>query len=193
MAQAYSAYTLFPRVLAALFLAAWAFCGFGCGRAPEADKTVAAPTLPTFCEKPLGRENAAVQIQAFLPVNNGCQDPLGLYLVRLAQNYPDVFRVEVLDMKSERGHAIMVQNGIRCAAVRINGRTSFDLPQPTGKILLEGPMDPVDVYQALRQTLDAEGIALADDLPKPVIPKGFKKLRDRRHTPDAPLNTGGEK
>ena len=193
MRHAHNPSCLLIRILAVVFLAGWMLTGIGCGRAPKADETTTAPTLSSLCEKPFGREHAPIQVQAFLPLNNGCQDSLGLYLVDLAQKHPDVFRVEVLDMKSERGHATMVQNGIRCAAVRINSRTSFDLPQPTGKILLEGPMDPLDVYHALLQVLDAEGTTVPEGLPRPVIPEGVDKLRALRQTSGIPRNAGGEK
>lgn len=148
----------------------------GCGRKNTSGAAEPQPpALAAHCDAPVGNADAPVHIQAFLPVNNGCQDSLGLYLVGIAQKNPDIFRVEVIDMKSQNGSAMMAQCGIRCAAVRINGETAFDLPAPTGKVLLEGPMDPRDVRSALVETLKGRKLELAHELPHPVVPEGFAK------------------
>ena len=125
-----------------------------CDRRPAADSSSVAReraprTLARFCARPLGRAEAPLKIEAVLPVSSGCQDGVGLYLVGLAESRPDLFRVAVYDMKSDSGHEVMLHNRIRCAAIVINGETRFDLGEEGGKILLEGPMDPLDVYHVL--------------------------------------------
>jgi hypothetical protein len=106
-------------------------------------------TLRSLCNRQLGGSDAPVVIEAVLPVTSGCQDGIGFYVADLAQARPDLFSVCVYDMKSDPGHEVMLRNGIKCAAVIINGTTRFDLGEEGGKVLLEGPMDPLDVYDVL--------------------------------------------
>jgi hypothetical protein len=89
-------------------------------------------------------------VDAILPVNNGCQDALGLYLVDLATAHPSLICVRVLDMKSDEGRALLASKGIKCASVLVQGMTQFDLGGDDGKLLLEGPMDPFDVHAVLQ-------------------------------------------
>lgn len=102
--------------------------------------------LRNLCGQTFGLPSAPVKIEAFLPVMTGCQDASGLWLVQTAQTRPEIFSVTIFDMSSGEGRRRMRDYGIRCAAVVINGSTRFDLPPPVGKILLEGPMDPTEVY-----------------------------------------------
>lgn len=132
------------------------------------------PPLETYCDRPLGNPDAAIAVQTMLPVGTGCQDTVGLYLAGLAETHPDVFRVQIHDMKSETGRAVMRSNGIRCAAVLVDGSTRFDLGTEHGKVLLEGPMDPMDVYRVLCMKVASLGegdlnlpIPPADDAPNP--------------------------
>ncbi|NOY81555.1 MAG: hypothetical protein GXP31_11210 [Kiritimatiellaeota bacterium] len=128
-----------------------------------------APTvsLRSFCGRPVGRKDAKVQVQAFLPVTVGCQDAIGLYLVEQAKAMPAQLRVQVYDMKNPEARGRMDEFGVHCAAVVINGATRFDLGGEGGKLLLEGPMDLEDVYRALTRELE---MAYGDRAAKPSVP-----------------------
>jgi hypothetical protein len=114
----------------------------------------------------LGSADAPVRVVSFLPVIDGCQDVIGEYLAEVAEKHPAVFQVRILAMKSPEARELMAANEIRCAAVMVNGKTTFDLGGEEGKFILEGPMDPRDVARALAA---AAREALGDGAP--VLPK----------------------
>ncbi len=119
-----------------------------CGKSHS---TARGPRLAPYLGKTIGSADAPIAIEAMLPVNNGCQDAIGVYLAQVASQNPDVFRVRILDMKSAEGRALMAAKSITCAAVLVQGATRFDLGAAAGgKVLLEGPMDPLDVCRVLR-------------------------------------------
>lgn len=132
-----------------------------------AGESPAGPALARYCGQTLGSAEAGIVIDAILPVKNGCQNDLGIYVVALAKRFPETFRVRIFDMRSQEGHAVMRLNHIKCAAVIVNGTTRFDLGGSLGKVLLEGPMDPADLYHVLVDLAakKAPGITL----PAPVI------------------------
>lgn len=113
------------------------------------------PVLAAYLGKTVGEAQAPIAVDAILPVNNGCQDALGLYLVKLAAEHPAWLRVRVYDMKGPDGRALMASKGIKCACVLVQGTTQFDLGEGLGKVLLEGPMDPLDVYHVLQHQVTA--------------------------------------
>ncbi len=143
------------RALGAVVLFLLAGCGERTGVGPRAQ---AAPrTLAEFRGRQWGDSEAPVRILAMLPVGTGCQDVTGMWLGGIALAYPDVFSVRIFDMRSPEGRRTMAAQGIRCAAVVVNGKTRFDLPPPMGKVLLEGPMDPLDVYHVVKWVAAACG------------------------------------
>ncbi len=129
-----------------------------------------AVSLRSFCGRSVGREDAGVKIEAFLPVTVGCQDNIGLYLVEQAKAEPAQLRVRVFDMKDPEARGRMDEYGVHCAAVVINGATRFDLGKKGGKILLEGPMDIDDVYRVLTHELEK---AYGDRAARPSVPAGL--------------------
>lgn len=133
-------------LLACVFLVS---CGRDVPPSGSAEAAAVERRLADLCGQSLGDSDAPLAIVAVLPVMSGCQDGIGLYVADLAEARPDLFSVRVYDMKSEAGHEVMIRHGIRCAAVLINGTTRFDLGADGGKVLLEGPMDPLDVYDVL--------------------------------------------
>jgi len=148
-------------VVAVLAMVAVAW-GPSCGR----PATAGGPRLAPYVGKVLGSADAPIAVEAMLPVNNGCQDALGLYLAEVAAKCPELLRVRILDMKSAEGRAVMAAHGIKCAAVLVQGTTRFDLGGAEGKLLLEGPMDPLDVYRVLqRQVRDTAASSV--ELPVP--------------------------
>lgn len=138
------------RVLGGLVLLAAAL-SCGCGR--QAAAPAASPALAPYVGQSLGAVTAPVAVEALLPIRNGCQDVLGLYLVQAAREFPDLVRVQILDMHSVEGRGRLEAHGLRCAAVLVQGSTRFDLGDAGGKVLLEGPMDPLDVYRVLKREL----------------------------------------
>lgn len=124
------------------------------------------PRLAPYLGKVLGQAEAPIAVDAVLPVNNGCQDALGLYLADVAARYPQVFRVRIFDMRAVEGRAVMAAYGIKCAAVLVEGTTRFDLGGAEGKVLLEGPMDPQDVYRVLQHQA-RNSAAGSIELPEP--------------------------
>ncbi len=124
---------------------------FGCGR--QAAGPAAGAALAPYVGQALGAATAPVAVEALLPVRNGCQDVLGLYLVQAARDFPDLVRVQILDMHSQAGRSRLEAHGLRCAAVLVQGSTRFDLGDAGGKVLLEGPMDPLDVHRVLQREL----------------------------------------
>jgi hypothetical protein len=144
---------------ACLALGLWS-CG---GRSAPAPAP--APQLAAYVGTVRGDRQAPVVVEAILPVNNGCQDALGLYLVDLATRNPSLLQVHTYDMKSPEGRALMASKGIKCACVLVQGTTKFDLGGDTGKVLLEGPMDPFDVHKVLQhyvRTLAGSPVVLPD-------------------------------
>ena len=135
------------RVLAVSAAAGLVICLASCGRQTSAG---GGPRLAAYLGKALGEAQAPIQIEALLPVNNGCQDALGLYLASVAAQYPALFQVRIFDMKSTEGRMLMTAKGIKCAAVIVQGTTRFDLGGAEGKVLLEGPMDPADLCRVLQ-------------------------------------------
>lgn len=135
-----------------------------------AGAVVQGPALAPFCDRLFGSESAGVKAVALLPVTTGCQDEVGLYLIDLAREQGRYVSVRVLDMKSGAAQAVMLQQGLRCACVIVNGETRFDLGGDTGKLLLEGPMDLEDVREVLKSELTK---AYGDGAPalKPVPPE----------------------
>ena len=127
-------------------------CG-GSGRSSAAG----GPRLAAYLGRTLGEANAPIAIEAILPVSSGCQDDLGIYVVGVAARHPAVFRARIYDMKSSEGRALMAAKGIKCAAVLVQGTTRFDLGSEFGKVLLEGPMDAMDLYRVLQFQLGAIG------------------------------------
>jgi len=127
----------------------------------------AEPKLAALLDCQLGDKEAPVRVVTFLPVSNACQDVIGEYLVTVARKFPSVYQVRILAMKSPEAKEIMRANGIRCAAVMINGKTTFDVGGEDGKFILEGPMDPQDVARALAAAGGEATGGKAPDLPKP--------------------------
>ena len=104
------------------------------GNAPGPTSAKAIPGAPSLsgklrplCGKPIGRPDAKVRVQAFLPVTIGCQDPIGVYLVEQARKFPRGIYLRIYDMKEEAARLEMAKYGLHCAAVVINGTTRFDL------------------------------------------------------------------
>lgn len=154
-------------------------CGCGPARTGGPSDEQLAPALLQYCDRRLGREDATITIQAVLPVGTGCQDGIGLYLAALAESYPGIFRVEIHDMKSQSGRTLMRSKGIRCAAVVVDGATRFDLGGDVGKVLLEGPMDPLDVHSVL--SANSAGLSLSGGpLPKPDVGDAPSREQRRR-------------
>lgn len=143
---------------------------------PEAADAAAAaaPSLSSLCGRQFGEASARVEVTALLPVSGGCQDALGLFLVKVAEKVPEKVSVRVYDMKSDDAAAIMQAQNIRCACVIVNGRTRFDLGPEDGKRLLEGPMDPADVRTVLLselKTVYGEPVPELPAAPVVILPK----------------------
>lgn len=137
-------------VLGGLVLLA-AVLSCGCGR--QAAVPAGGPALAPYVGQALGAAAAPVAVEALLPIQNGCQDVLGLYLVAVSRAYPELVRLQILDMHSAAGRARLEAHRLRCAAVLVQGSTRFDLGDDGGKVLLEGPMDPLDVHRVLQREL----------------------------------------
>ncbi len=147
-----------------------------CGRSGSADGS---SRLAAYVGKTMGDAGAPIAVEAILPVNNGCQDALGVYLAQITAQNPTVFRLRILDMKSPEGRALMAAKGIKCAAVLVQGTTQFDLGAEAGKILLEGPMDPLDLYRVLCFQLKTTA-ASALVLPEPPDDCSAPRAEERR-------------
>ena len=132
-----------------------------CGQRPEPDAPCA--KLAKLVDRQLGSPEAPVRVVTFLPVNNGCQDVIGEYLADVAERFPAVFQVRILAMKSPAAKERMESSQIHCAAVMVNGKTTFDLGGEEGRFILEDPMDPRDVVRALAA---AAHEALGDQAPE---------------------------
>jgi len=138
------------------------------------------PLLAAHLGKEIGDPQAPIAVEAILPVNNGCQDALGLYLVDLATKDPSLLRVRIYDMKGPDGRALMASKGIKCACVLVQGTTQFDLGGTLGKVLLEGPMDPVDVYHVLQQQVSVAAAASPVALAAPPDSCSAPRAEERR-------------
>lgn len=138
------------------------------------------PKLAAFLDRQLGNKEAPVRVVTFLPVTNACQDVIGEYLARVAREFPNVYQVRILAMKSPEAKEIMRANGIRCAAVMVNGKTTFDTGGEDGKFILEGVMDPRDVARALAAAGREAAGDKAPDLPKPPIMPNIESIPKKR-------------
>ncbi len=147
-----------------------------CGKGSSA---AAVPRLAAYVGKAMGDASAPISVEAILPVNNGCQDALGVYLAQITSQNPTVFRLRIYDMKSPDGRALMAAKGIKCAAVLVQGTTQFDLGAAAGKVLLEGPMDPLDLYRVLCSELKTTA-ASALVLPEPPDDCSAPRAEERR-------------
>jgi len=142
--------------------------GPACGSATVGPGRAGAPVLTKYVGKPVGApDRAVVHVRAFLPISTGCQDPTGLYLVKQAEAHPDLIAVEINDMKSDTSRRLMEAAGIHCAAVMIDGSTRFEISETGEKVLLEGPMEPRDVWKALQEELRRKLGDRAPRLPPP--------------------------
>ncbi len=135
--------------------------------------------LAGLVDRQLGSPDAPVRVVSFLPVIDGCQDVIGEYLAEVAEKYPAVFQVRILAMKSPEGRERMAAHEIRCAAVMVNGKTTFDLGGEDGTFILEGPMDPRDVTRALAAAARAAVGDQAPELPEPPELPGIDKMPKR--------------
>jgi hypothetical protein len=148
-----------------------------CGRSGSAGS---APRLAQYVGKTLGNAAAPIAVEAILPVNNGCQDALGVYLAQTVSQNPTLFRLRIFDMKSAEGRALMASKGIKCAAVLVQGTTQFDLGAEAGKILLEGPMDPMDLYRVLSfhlKTTAASAVVLPEPSEDCTVPRAEERRK----------------
>ncbi|MDX9981185.1 MAG: hypothetical protein RBU25_14255 [Lentisphaeria bacterium] len=151
-------------------------------RPPSAEREVVTSgkgNLAGLVGRQLGSPDAPVRVVSFLPVIDGCQDVIGEYLAAVAEKYPAVFQVRILAMKSPEGRELMAAHEIRCAAVMVNGETTFDLGGEDGKFILEGPMDPRDVVRALAAAARAAVGDRAPELPEPPEIPGIDKMPKR--------------
>ena len=135
--------------------------------------------LARYAGRSLGGADAPVRVVAFLPVNNGCQDAIGEYLALVAENFPDLYQIRILDMKDPAAKAEMRANRIQCAAVMVNGTTTFALGGEDGTFILEGPMDPRDVVRALRAAGALARDGQAPSLPSPPELPGIENMCKR--------------
>jgi hypothetical protein len=150
----------------------------GCGRPDSPEETCAAKLAPLVNQQ-LGSEQAPVKVITFLPVNNGCQDVIGEYLADVAREFPALFQVRIMDMKDPQAKDVMRAHGIHCAAVLINGKTTFDLGGEDGKFILEGPMDPRDIARALKAAAHEAVGDQAPELPRPPELPGIENMPKR--------------
>ncbi len=167
-------------LLRSILYLALGVCLVSCG--PSADQGTACektPRLASLVGQQLGSPEAPVQVVTFLPVNNGCQDVIGEYLAQVAERFPAVFQVRILAMKSPDAKELMDAHEIHCAAVMVNGKTTFDLGGEEGKFILEGPMDPRDVVRALNAAARAAVGDQAPQLPAPPEQPGIENMPKR--------------
>lgn len=140
---------------------------------------VCSGTLADLVGRQLGSSDAPVRVVSFLPITEGCQDAIGEYLAEVADLFPTVFRVEIFSMRNAEGRERMAAHDIRCAAVLVNGTTTFDLGGEDGKFILEGPMDPRDVARALAAAAREAVGDRAPQLPEPPELPGFDAFPER--------------
>jgi hypothetical protein len=149
------------------------------GSPQAAEGKACAANLAPLLDRQLGSEDAPVHVVTFLPVNNGCQDVIGEYLAEVAERFPDIFQVRILDMKDPKAKEIMTAHGIRCAAVMVDEKTTFDLGGEDGKFILEGPMDPRDIERALLAAGKEASGGKELDLPEPPEQPGIENMPKR--------------
>lgn len=100
------------------------------GRAPAGGDKKAAVTLNDPAHKPLdakpvGSADAKVQVIAIMPEGSDCHSGVMKFLADTATKRPEKIRVEFTTMREYGEKSLKTQIGQVCAAILINGSTSF--------------------------------------------------------------------
>jgi len=87
----------------------------------------------------IGEPGAGVQVLAILPLRTDCHEARIRYLLRLARDHPNRFRLEFMERRSPEGEKELARRGLACATIVVNGRSKFETRDGRAIALTGGP------------------------------------------------------